>query len=119
MVSFLGQVQIAVEAMSNLRPKTTGLKGIVLWVSAGEFEGKQSPHGPRVKVIIGNSRVTQESLAKAPSVRIQDGALIQGELKPKQLKEVQDFLAANKSVLLKYWRQAIDTADMVSMLKKL
>ena len=119
-MSFLGQVErFAIEAMSNLRSKSTGVDGAILWVSAGEFEGKESQHGPRVKVILGQGRVTMEALQKAPSVKIKDGSLIQGRLKGSLLKKIQMFLNLNRTVLLDYWNQKIDTVQMAQEIKKI
>lgn len=116
-MSFLDQVER--EAMSNLRSKSTGVDGAILWVSAGEFEGKESQQGPRVKVILGQGRVTMEALQKAPSVKIKDGSLIQGRLKGSLLKKIQMFLDLNRTVLLDYWNQKIDTVQMAQEIKKI
>lgn len=111
---FLSKVEahVAVIAMSNLRPEDTGIPGVVIWVSAGEFEGKKGQHGPRVKVILGGGKVTQESLAAAPSVTIADGKVVRGKLTGKVLKQVRDFLELNREVLLQYWNQDIGTIAM-------
>lgn len=70
-------------AMTNLLQNRTGIDGVVIWISPGEFSGKASahgPHGPRVKVVLGN-RTTTENLKSAVTVtleampRILDGSL--------------------------------------------
>ena len=119
-MSFLKKVaeqRQMVIGMSNLRPDDTGISGLVLWVSAGEFEGTSCQHGPRVKVILGGGKVTQENLANAPSVTIQDGRVVRGTLTGKVLKQVREFLKLNKTVLLQYWEQIIGTTGMVENIR--
>jgi len=119
-MSFLDQVEkVAIEAMSNLRSKSTGVDGAILWVSAGEFEGKECTHGPRVKVILGQGRVTMEALKKAPSIKIKDGSLLHGRVKGSLLKKIRMFLDLNRVVLLDYWDQKIDSVQMAHEIKKI
>lgn len=120
-MKFLEKIQqsyVAIEAMSNLRPKSTGIEGVVIWVSAGEFEGKEGQHGPRVKVILGGGKVTQETLKAAPSVSIKDAKVVWGKLSGKTLKQVQQFIAMNRETLLRYWNQEIDTVEMSKGISK-
>jgi len=58
-------------AMSNLRASDTGVK------SAGEFEGKSSPHGPRIKVVLG-SKISED--ADSVTVKIAKPAVVLGKL---------------------------------------
>ena len=104
-------------AMSNLRPSDTGIPGVVLWISAGEFEGKGSQHAPRIKVIVGGGKVSAEDLRDAPSVTIKDQRVVRGSLSGKILKQVIKFILLNQEVLLKYWDQSISTAEMIKSIR--
>lgn len=104
-------------AMANLSSRTTGVVGAIIWVSAGEFEGKKSVHGARIKVVEGNS-MTAYGLADAAVVTISDTPeLKHGKLKKKTLALVTEFINLNKKVLLSYWKGKIDTSELTSQLK--
>jgi hypothetical protein len=102
-------------AMSNLVPKRTGVKGVVIWVSAGEFAGKDGQHGPRVKVVLG-SKITTESLDDAVSVRLSDPPEVLGTLPGKVAQQVLKFVTLNRKTLLGYWALKLDTATMIERL---
>lgn len=104
-------------AMANLSSKTTGVTGAMLWVSSGEFEGKKSVHGARIKVVEGTS-MTAAGLADAAVVTIADvPELKHGKLKKKTVELVTAFIQLNKAVLLSYWKGKIDTAELTARLK--
>ena len=102
-------------AMSNLAPKRTGVRGAVIWVSAGEFAGKDAQHGPRVKVVPG-SKISTESLDDAVSVRLTSPPEVLGVLPGRLEKQVLEFLRLNRKTLLAYWALKLDTATMVERL---
>lgn len=102
-------------AMSNLVPKRTGVHGAVIWVSAGEFAGKDGQHGPRVKVVLG-SKINTETLDDAVSVRLTDPPEVLGALPGKIAAQVVKFVALNRKTLLAYWRLKLDTATMIERL---
>jgi len=104
-------------AMANLSSKTTGIAGAILWVSAGEFEGKKSVHGARIKVVEGTS-LTSAGLADAAVITISDYPEIKhGKLKKKTMTLVSSFITLNKAVLLAYWKGKIDTSELVAQIK--
>lgn len=104
-------------AMANLSPKTTGIAGVIVWVSAGEFEGKKSVHGARIKVVEGTS-LTFAGLADATVVTISDSPeVMHGKLKKKIMTLVSAFITLNKVALLAYWKGKIDTSELVSQIK--
>jgi len=104
-------------AMANLSSKTTGVVGAVLWVSAGEFEGKKSVHGARIKVVEG-ANMTAQGLTDAAVVTIANvPELKHGKLKKKTMALVTEFITLNKAVLLLYWKGKIDTSELTSQLK--
>jgi len=102
-------------AMSNLVPKRTGVSGAVIWVSAGEFAGKDGQHGPRVKVVLGN-KITTDTLDDAVSVRLSDPPEMLGALPGPIKKKVLKFLSLNRKTLLDYWALKLDTATMIERL---
>jgi len=107
----------SLEAMSNLRTKSTGVEGAVIWVSAGEFAGAEMAHGPRVKVVLGE-KVNLDGLGDAVTVRIAKPPVVLGKLPANVQREVVKFVTKNYDTLLAYWKGEIDTADMVAAIKK-
>jgi hypothetical protein len=106
------------EAMSNLRPNDTGVKGAVIWVSAGEFAGADAQHGPRIKVVLGE-KITTDGLKEALSVRLTEPPEVLGELPGKLKKQAIAFVNANREVLLRYWSFEIGTPEMVRLLQRI
>jgi len=98
--------------LSNLVSTDTGIKGVVLWVSAGEFEDKEWKLGARLKVVLG-SKITAEGLKNSTTVTLTDPPKVIGELPTKIEKKVIDFVAANRSILLRYWKNKISTRAML------
>lgn len=104
-------------AMANLSTKTTGISGAVIWVSAGEFEGKKSTHGARIKVVEGNS-MSASGLVDAVVITLtEDPKVLHGKLKKKTLAQVIDFIKVNRTVLLGYWKGKLDTLEMAAKIK--
>ena len=106
-------------AMANLRPRQTGLEAVVIYCSQGEFGGKSSPHGPRVKVYLGE-RLTREQLAEPIIVKLsQPPQVVVGELDGKTKKQVFAFLEKNHALLLRYWNDLdMDLQDLLDGIKK-
>ncbi len=104
------------EAMSNLRSRTTGVDGAIIWVSAGEFAGAELQHGPRIKVVLGE-KITGEGLADAVSVTLGVPPKVLGELPGKVAKRVVAFINKNRDVLLRHWNGEIDTKEMLDLLE--
>jgi hypothetical protein len=105
------------EAMSNLPPKDTGVAGVVICVSSGEFAGTESQHGPRVKVMPG-TKVTREGLEDAVSVTITTPPRVIGTLPGKVRKEVVEFVNVNREILLRYWNNDASTREMLEGLTR-
>lgn len=104
-------------AMTNLLRNRTGIDGVVIWVSPGEFAGKASVHGPRVKVALGNKTNT-ENLKGAATVTLETSPrIIGGELPAWAKKAVFKFIGLNLEVLLKFWDEGGDPVDLVLSLK--
>jgi hypothetical protein len=106
------------EAMANIRTRRTGIEGAVIWVSPGEFGGKDSQHGPRIKVMLGN-KVTTEGLDDAVSVRISDPPEVLGKLPGNVKKQVIKFVDLNRDVLLGHWKGETDTEEMLALIKSI
>ena len=106
------------EAMSNLRPDETGVEGAVVWVSAGEFAGSEGQRGPRVKVVPGTN-ITSDGLGTAVSITIADPPRELGLLPAKIRNQALRFVAMNREMLLRYWRNEISTREMLDGLTKL
>jgi hypothetical protein len=106
------------EAMSNLRPKTTGVEGAVIWISAGEFDDVSAQLGPRIKVVLGD-RITTEGLREAVSVRLTVPPEVLGELPSKVRERVIRFVEKNRSVLLRHWNGELDSKETLDLLERL
>ena len=106
------------EAMSNLRPNTTGVQGAVIWISAGEFAGTSLQHGPRVKVVLGD-KITTEGLADAVSVRISKPPKVLGTLPGRVRAQVIRFVTKNHDVLLKHWNGDLDAKETLDQLQSI
>jgi hypothetical protein len=104
------------EAMSNLRPKTTGVDGAVIWISAGEFYGVDAQHGPRIKVMLGD-RITNDGLREAVSVRLTDPPVVLGTLPSKTKKQVVQFIVRNLDILLRHWNGELDSKETLDLLE--
>lgn len=104
-----------VEAMSNLLPRRTGVRGAVIWVSPGEHGGKDLQHGPRVKVVLGE-KTTTEGLATAVSVTLSNPPRVLGTLPGHIEKQVLRFIEVNREVLLAHWRGELDPGDVLERL---
>ena len=98
--------------MSNLRPSDSGVSGAIIWVSAGEFEGKTIQHGPRIKVVLG-VKVSSEGLKDAVTVTITKPPRVLGTLPANIKQQVVTFVELNYDVLVQYWTNAISTKEML------
>ena len=117
-LSKIGKSRLEVIAMSNLRPSDTGVSGAVIWVSAGEFEGKGSPHGPRIKVMQGN-RVTTEGLETATTITLANPIKVIGKLPINVQKQAIQFVQLNQKLLLRYWNTEVSTREFLDALEKI
>lgn len=100
--------------LANLKTKTTSLPMNIFISTKGS-----SPHGPRIKVQSNYSTRTQETefftltISNEPEV-IGDPK----DIKIKDIELVKSFILANKRALIRYWNDEIDTAEVLSILKK-
>lgn len=104
------------EAMSNLTEEDTGIEGVVIWVSAGEFGGVDLQHVPRVKVVLG-TKIRSEGLDKAVTCTLTDPPRVLGALPGKSQKQVLAFLRKNRPVLRRYWNNEVSTREMLDLVE--
>ena len=100
-------------SMSNLRSSETGIAGAVVWVSAGEFEGKKGKHGPRIKVSVGK----KISMENSVSVTLDSPPKVLGKLSAKIEKQIVKFIDQNRKVLLEYWQMKISTKELLDKIQ--
>lgn len=110
--------KIEILSMSNLLASDTGVIGAVIWVSAGEFEGKECKHSPRIKIVVGD-RITSEGLNQAASITISANPKIIGKLPAKISKNAITFVKLNQSILLRYWKNEVSTREMLNAITKI
>jgi hypothetical protein len=103
-------------AMSNLRSKSTGVPGTVIWVSAGEPSGDGCLLGPRLWVVLGDS-LSPEPLKDAVVVRLTSPPQVLGTLPSGISDQVVSFIDRNGVVLLAYWHAEISTREMLDLLE--
>lgn len=106
-------------SMANLRTRSTGIQGVTIYCSQGEFMGKQSVHGPRVKVYLGE-KLTREQLAEPVIVKLTTPPeIVVGELNGSTKKKVFKFLEQNHDLLIRYWNDLnMDLEDLIGEIEK-
>ena len=94
--------------MANFRPESTGLKFRVYISNA------VPRHKPRVKVIDPKGQF---------SMYISDNPLVSSGssemFKSRSVEELKEWIKLNKQVLLDYWFDKIDTAELTLKLKRI
>ena len=103
--------------LSNLRSKTTGIKGAVIWVAGGEFGDGNADLGPRLLVVPGDD-IAADRLKGAVTVRLTDPPQVVGMLPPHVDGRVASFVARNRVVLLSHWTGALSTREMLDALER-
>ena len=100
-------------AMANVRPKVTGLP-MVVYISE-----RNARHGPRLKVSqFYGDKISRDALFSVTIERTPRVVGDRGAIRSRDLGLVFDFIELNMQVLLAYWEQTIDTAEMVQGLRK-
>lgn len=98
------------DLMCIYRERSTGLQGCIIYVSP-----RNSSHGPRVKVLEGSSF---RGMAYDASVTIEAvPRWVEGAVSPGLRKRVEQWVVANRSVLLQFWNGEIDD-DCVELAEK-
>jgi hypothetical protein len=108
---------LQLELMSNLCSTETGIAGVVIWASAGEFGGADRRHGPRIMVALGY-KIAAARLKDAVGVRLTDPPEVLGELPGEVVRQAVRFIDKNRDVLLGYWRGEMSTREMLDLLER-
>lgn len=105
--------------MANIRPKTTNLSMIV-YVSVGKIENKKMRHGPRIKVSKSyNDRFNPlDTFSVTIDKRHPDVIGSTGDINSKDMEQVRRWIVLNYDVLMSYWDDEYDTADLFNNLIK-
>jgi hypothetical protein len=109
--------KIRLEVLSVLRSTDTGVRGVVLWIAAGEFDDGGRPLGPRLLLVLGES-IRANGLKHAVSVRLTRPPEVLGILPPGVAHQVERFVAVNRDALLGHWRGEIDTRETLDLLAR-
>ena len=98
--------------MANIKQSTSGLPVIIFISPKG-----RANHGHRVKVQNNYSSNTQEGNFFSITIS-EDPEIIGdiGEVKSSDLRKIREFVIKNKEVLLDYWNDKIDTAEVIEKL---
>jgi hypothetical protein len=73
-------------------------------------------HAARIKLAI-EPPDSIDPRSKTASVAIGDATVVAGDVSPRLLEQVRQFLEANRDVLLDYWEYRIDTEELRRRLK--
>lgn len=112
------KVAFELAAMANLRPRATGIAGVIIWLSWGQSSGAELKHGPRIKVIMGD-KLTVEAINKAVSVKLTDPPQVIGTLPGKLKQQVLRFIELNRQALIDHWKGTTDTQEFGSAIQKI
>lgn len=97
--------------MANILPKDTNLNRVICVSVKGKAK-----HAPRIKVQNdpGNKIKSNELDI---SITIENNPqLVKGRLNNKELNKISEWIKINKSTLLKYWNDELDTKTMLTSL---
>jgi hypothetical protein len=108
----LDEEQEITAGMAAFRTKTTGVDNTI-FISA-----KVPRHKPRIKVAI-DPPTHLDRFGESASVAIADGSVLAGKLSSHVHKQVCGFLDLNRDVLIEYWEQQIDDAELHERLRPL
>jgi len=97
--------------MSNLFPYATGLNYVV-WISA---KSNKERHWARIK-IADNDGEASISIDDNPEVKSKKGNI---KISGKNLKDIKQFIALNKDVLLDHWNGKIDSKQLGERIKSI
>jgi hypothetical protein len=75
-------------------------------------------HAARIKLAIAPPD-SIDPRSKTASVAIADGTVVAGDIPPRLLEQVREFIGGNREVLLDYWEYRIDTEALRRRLKSL
>jgi hypothetical protein len=105
---------LELEAMASFGPHATGVSHAIF--ISPDVTGR---HGPWIKVAI-DPPLTFNVRTKTASISVPDGEHVAGESVPSALhKQLRQFVELNRDVLLAYWRQKIDTAELTGRLRSI
>jgi hypothetical protein len=102
------------QEMVSYGKNVTGIENTVFISPRG-----RTRHAARVKVAIDPPRRIDPQGGKDASVAIADGALVEGDMPPALLKQVQRFVALNRDVLIDYWEYRILTDELQRRLRSI
>jgi hypothetical protein len=109
----LAEVELLSE-MVSYRKNVTGIDNTVFISPKG-----QTQHAPRIKVAIDPPDGLNPS-GGAVSIAIHDGSVVAGgNVAPALLRQLQQFIDANRPALLDYWEYRIDTDELRQRLRKI
>jgi hypothetical protein len=97
--------------MVSYRKDVTGVDNTIFISPKGNTR-----HAARVKLAI-DPPDSVDPRSNTASVAIGDATVVAGDVPPRLLEQVRQFLEANRDVLLDYWEYRIDTEELRRRLK--
>jgi hypothetical protein len=101
---------------SNLLPRSTGIAGAVVWLSAGEFAEPDPQLGPRLLVVLSDD--LKAGWEDAVSVRLTDPSEVLGKLPTEVERQVVAFVDKNRRALLGHWSGELDSKETCDLLER-
>lgn len=106
--------------MANIPTKYTGLYPTVMVSSKYTHDGKESKHGPRIKISNHHGKFAPDDNF---SLTVEDEPRVIGncKLKKEHLEDAKDWIKLNKEHLHKVWHTGhdMDPVDLINGFKKL
>jgi hypothetical protein len=99
------------EEMVSYRKAVTGVDNTIFISPKGNTR-----HAPRIKLAI-EPPDSIDPRSKTASVAIGDATVVAGDVPPRLLEQVRQFLDVNREALLEYWEYRIDTEELRRRLK--
>jgi hypothetical protein len=99
------------EDMTSLRSEKTGIDNTIFISTKG-----YAPHAARIKIAV-DPPDTFNATSKSASMAIHDGGITGEYLAPRIVEQAKRWIDLNRDVLLEYWNQKIDTAQLIERLK--
>lgn len=105
---------IAINEMANISKTSTGLP-CKIYIS----DRLGANRGPRIKV---NADYSDTWSGNSFTITISDTPTVIGntcKIKESDIEEIKDWILLNKDILLKYWKEEIDTVQFIERMRHL
>ena len=103
--------------MTNANTEFTGIPGVTIWVSAGEYSLRNPTGIPRIEVVVGPCGPI--NLYKAVTVTLGKPPKVLGKLPYPVSRQVKAFIELNRDLLLEHWNEKTSLISTVEELRRM